>query len=157
MIRPEAKATGPSFVCGGRDLVVTAGPQRPATCKSIFSMKQLLLAPEFKSQSIFGGSLLNRGTNPKCARPLDTKLPQHLVLKAERSTMRLPKYSSRVDDLVRTVARKWNIRVYEYANVGNHRHLLLKVSSRGAWRAFIRELSGRIARALLALRSRFET
>ena len=40
---------------------------------------------------------------------------------------------------------RWNIRVYRYANVGNHLHFLIKAPTRGAWQGFIRELAGGIA------------
>ena len=93
----------------------------------------------------FGGSQFKPGTNPKGARPLDSKLPIHLVLKAERSAMRLPKNFARVNALVTRVAKKRGVRIYEYANVGNHLHLLLKIIKRSTWNAFIRELTGRLA------------
>lgn len=37
------------------------------------------------------------------------------------------------------------MRLYEFANVGNHLHLLIKLPNRRSWNAFIRELTGRIA------------
>jgi hypothetical protein len=37
------------------------------------------------------------------------------------------------------------VRLYEYANVGNHLHLLIKLRNRPSWAAFIREVTGRIA------------
>ena len=95
---------------------------------------------------IFGGSQLARGTSPKVARPLEPTLPIHLVLNAERSAMRLPKHFARVNDIVHGVAAKRRVRIYQYANVGNHLHVLLKLPDRAAWAAFIREVSGRIAR-----------
>ena len=50
----------------------------------------------------------------------------------------------RIDGLVRETARKHEIRLERYANVGNHLHLLVHPRSRKTFRAFIRELSGRI-------------
>ena len=38
------------------------------------------------------------------------------------------------------------MRVYEYANCGNHLHALVRIPRRSRWSAFIRELTGRIAR-----------
>jgi REP element-mobilizing transposase RayT len=91
----------------------------------------------------FGGSLLT--SHPKSRRPLDSKLPTHLVLRAERSTLSTPRSFAVVNELVRNISRKHGVRLYEYANVGNHLHLLLKLRSRPSWAAFIRELTGRIA------------
>lgn len=92
---------------------------------------------------VFGGALLT--SHPKTKRPLDSKLPTHLVLRAQRSAMRNPKYYLKVNQIVRTVCAKHGVRLYEYANVGNHLHLLLKLRTRRSWAAFIRELTGRIA------------
>ena len=94
-------------------------------------------------KDIFGGSLLT--SHPKIKRPLESKLPTHLVLRAERSAMRNPKYYLKVNQIVRAACAKHGVKLYEYANVGNHLHLLLKLQTRRSWAAFIRELTGRIA------------
>ena len=108
-------------------------------------MKQLNLSTQFIAKTTFGGALLKAGTNPKGARPLDSKFPIHLVLKAERSTMRLPKHYARVNHIVHQTMRKHGVRLYEYANCGNHLHHLIKLPRRRTWSAFIRELTGRLA------------
>lgn len=53
-----------------------------------------------------------------------------------------------VNDLVYSVAKKHGVRVYEYANVGNHLHILIKLSHIYRWAAFIRELTGQIAQVV---------
>jgi REP element-mobilizing transposase RayT len=100
----------------------------------------------------FGGALLT--SNPKTKRPLDSKLPTHLVLRARESLLRTPKNFGRVNALVHQIARKYGIRIYEYANVGNHIHLIVRTGRRTSWAGFIRELTGRIA---LLLRKRIGT
>ena len=109
-------------------------------------MKQLNLGKYHQVKHSFGGSLVNvkAKTNPKVARPLSSKLPIHLVLRSERSWMRLPKFFARVDETVAGVAKCHGVRVYQYANVGNHIHALIKIPARGRWAAFIRELTGRL-------------
>ena len=97
-----------------------------------------------KPRAEFGGELL-KNSNAKCKRPLDSKLPLHLVLRSTKSLMRLPKNLIFVDQTVHDVCRQHGVRLYEYANVGNHLHLLIKIPNRAAWAAFIRELTGRIA------------
>lgn len=92
----------------------------------------------------FGGSLLT--SNPKTKRPLDSKWPIHLVVRARESTLRTPKNFGRVQGVLRDLARKYGVRVYRCANVGNHLHLVARVSSRSRWNGYIRELTGRIAR-----------
>lgn len=91
----------------------------------------------------FGGGKLK--SHPKTRRPLHSKLPIHLVLRARKSVLRLPKNQSVVEKTIRQTARKYGIRIFEYANVGNHLHLLIRVSNVALWRRFIREISGRIA------------
>lgn len=59
------------------------------------------------------------------------------------------------DDLIRSLinryAREYNIRVYSFANVGNHLHFLIKTESKvfhvahAEFKAFIRRLTGEIA------------
>ena len=111
-------------------------------------MKQTTFANLARPNLNFGGSLLNANTNPKRARPLDTKRPLHVVLKAERSTMRTPRNFARVNALVLTTAKRYGVRVYEYANAGNHLHILIKLPRRPAWARFIRALTGRLAQAV---------
>jgi hypothetical protein len=56
-----------------------------------------------------------------------------------------PNHCNAIEHLVHEVARRRGIRVYRFANVGNHLHLLVRARTRGAWRAFLREVSGSIA------------
>jgi hypothetical protein len=55
-----------------------------------------------------------------------------------------PKNCGPIHDLTHRLARRWGVRLYRYANVGNHIHLLVKVPSRAVWRRFLRELAGGI-------------
>ena len=100
----------------------------------------------FQTRAFFGGSSLKG--NARCKRPLDTRLPIHLVLRADVSgnlSMRNPRSFGVVNGAVTRVAKKYGVRVYEYANVGNHLHILIKLTKLALWGAFIRELTGRIA------------
>ena len=56
-----------------------------------------------------------------------------------------PAHCDRIHDFTAAVASRWGIRIYRYANVGNHIHLLIRVPSRAAWQRFLRELAGGIA------------
>jgi REP element-mobilizing transposase RayT len=92
----------------------------------------------------FGGSLL-KNSHAKTKRPLESKLPIHLVLRANKSQFRTHKSFKRVNDTVASVCKKHGVKLYKYANVGNHLHMAIKIRSRPSWAAFIRELTGRIA------------
>lgn len=99
-----------------------------------------------KPGASFGGS--NLTSNPKTKRPLDSRLPIHLVLKAKRSQLRLPKTFAKVQTLIENTSKKHGVRIYRQANVGNHLHFVIKIPSVRRWAAFIRELTGRIAQAI---------
>ena len=99
-----------------------------------------------KPKDAFGGSLLKG--NPKTKRPLESKLPILLTMRADKSVMRLNKNFGRVNQLVYGLAKKHGVTIYEYANVGNHLHILIKISRIGRWAPFIRELTGRIAQVI---------
>ncbi len=99
----------------------------------------------------FGGVLLKG--NPRAARPLSFKRPLHLVMrssfaKGERSFLS-PRRAKRIEILVRELARARRIRVYRYANAGNHLHLVVRVPSSSAYKSYIRALTGLIARLTL--------
>ena len=108
-------------------------------------MKQSAFANFHKPHLAFGGALMSAKTNPKVARPLSSQLPIHLVLRSNRSWMRTPKHFKLVNDTVTRATARHGVRLYQFANVGNHLHLLIKIPNRGRWAKFIRELTGRIA------------
>lgn len=100
----------------------------------------------FQQTDRFGGSLLKGNAREK--RPLNSKLPLHLVLRADvqgLQSMRHPQRFGMINKKVTDTAAKYGVRIYEYANVGNHIHLLVRVPKLSLWGAFIRELTGRIA------------
>lgn len=113
--------------------------------KSLSMAKRRTIQQEFeglgfkKPNAEFGGSLLKG--NPKTKRPLDSKLPIHLVLRARRSNLRLPKTFGLVHDTLMQIAQKHGVIIYRYANVGNHLHIVLRLASVRGWAAFIRELT----------------
>ena len=105
---------------------------------------------EFKSQTKFGGSLLKGNARGK--RPMDSKLPLHTVLRTTKSSLRRPAVYRDVNLIVTKAAAKYGVTIYKYANVGNHIHMLLKVTSRRLWAYFVREITGRIAQLVQGLR-----
>ena len=85
----------------------------------------------------------------KAVRPIDPKQALHVVLRSSQARGELSMLNSKNCDAIQQfthkLARRWGVRLYRYANVGNHIHLLLKVPSRAAWQRFVRELAGGIA------------
>src|SRR5262245_56891845 len=101
-----------------------------------------------KPKDEFGGSLLKG--NPRSARPLDSKLPILLTLRAKRSVLRLPKTFKTVETLTVQTAKKYGVKIFKRANVGNHLHLVIQMNPK-LWAKFIRELTGRIAQVIKEL------
>src|SRR5262245_29325177 len=98
-----------------------------------------------KPKDSFGGSELKG--NPRKPRPLDSKLPILLTLRARKSVLRLPKTFGVVQQIVDRTAKKYGIKVYKDANVGNHIHMVIQLNT-WLWTRFIRELTGRIAQVI---------
>lgn len=100
-------------------------------------------AQKASKESAFGGSLLN-GNNPKGSRPLDSKQPIHVVFRGKKGGMLRPKAFARVAKLTETSAHKHGIKIYKFANVGNHLHLVIKLGHVRAWSGFVKEVCGGI-------------
>ena len=90
----------------------------------------------------------------KCRRPLDPKQALHVVMRSSVArgahSMLHPKHCNHIERFTRELAERWGVRLYRYANVGNHIHLLVKVPSRAIWQRFMRELAGGIAIIVIA-------
>src|SRR5665213_2496526 len=97
-----------------------------------------------KPGDIFGGSLLKNG-NARSKRPLASKFAIHVVLHANKSVMRSLRNFAKVEQTLHDTAKRQGVRLYKHANVGNHTHLLIKLTHIRHWPAFIKELSSRIA------------
>ena len=116
-------------------------------------MAKQLHFPEFDRLKIkdFGGALIKG--NAREQRPLSTKRPLHLVMrssiaKGERSFLHL-KRSKKIRDIVYGAGKSQGVKVYRFANSGNHLHLVVLPSSRDAYFRFIRSITGRVARLTL--------
>lgn len=96
----------------------------------------------------FGGALL-KNSNAKTKRPLSTKHALHVVLRSSLArgewSLRSSKNLKMVEKTIRSQAQKYGIKIYEFANVGNHLHLLIKLSNRFTFAPFMRAISGIIA------------
>jgi hypothetical protein len=94
------------------------------------------------------GGELNQGKR-KTSRPIDPKQSLHVVLRSSQAkgkhSLLHPKHCDAIHRLTHALAKRWGIKLYRYANVGNHLHLLVKVPSRAVWQRFLKELAGGIA------------
>lgn len=109
-------------------------------------------APPFKKHfRIEHGGSLNKGRR-KEARPLTTKRPIHVVLRASRArgpwSFLLPKNRRQVDQLVSKTSKKFGVKVSQLANSGNHLHLVVQGKRRQGLQSFLRTLPALLARKI---------
>ena len=94
-----------------------------------------------KSVLKFGGLLLKGKRKSK--RPVCSKRPMHLVLKANSNSLR--KFKRIIEVIITGAAKRWGIRIYRIAVAANHIHLVYRVPNRIAYRHFIQWVTGTVA------------
>lgn len=98
----------------------------------------------------------NASGKRKGRRPLSSKQWIHLVLKSEHAKERMSFLTARnqvfVETTVRKKADKFGVRVADFANVGNHLHLKIKVTSREGFKKFLKAVTTLIARHVTGAR-----
>lgn len=108
--------------------------------------QQKLFPPDPTS---YGGTLLRTRQGRAGPRPLGTRTTMHLVLRASRArgtkSFRQPKHAATVQRLSRKFAQRYGVQILKLANVGNHLHFHIRLSSRHTYRPFIRALTAAIA------------
>jgi hypothetical protein len=112
---------------------------------------QLALLKEMqKKQFAFGGSQLK--SNPKVKRFISTKEATHLVLRSDKAKGQhsFLRRSKEAREVIYKTSEKYGVRIYKFANVGNHFHIVLRIYKRFLWKAYICELTSRLA-ALIGL------
>ena len=97
-------------------------------------------------RTVHGGEV-RRGRR-KLERPVSTRRPMHVVLTSRRARgpWSLRKHDRTVRDVLRRMARRFDVRIYDYANVGSHLHLVLRARRREGFQAFLRSFAGIVAR-----------
>jgi REP element-mobilizing transposase RayT len=105
---------------------------------------------EDKNIKHFGGAYLKK-SHPKVARPLSIKRSLHLVMRSSKATgsYSFLKNSRKIFDIIYKQSKLHGVKIYRYANGGNHLHLVILPRSASAYRKFIRAASGLIARLIL--------
>ena len=112
-------------------------------------MQQALFAHDLHTEIVrtAHGGAVRRGRR-KLERPVSTRRPMHVVLSSERArgAWSLRRHERTVREALRKMAHRFGVRVYEFANVGSHLHLLVRVRRRDAFQAFLRSFAGIVAR-----------
>lgn len=109
--------------------------------------KQIPLFTFPKSKTAHGGSL--GSGKRKNARPLCVKRSLHIVFRAEGArggwSLLHPKHAKRLHLLLRKYSERFEVRIYEYANVSNHIHLLVRGRTKEGLRNLMRAFAGHSA------------
>lgn len=83
-------------------------------------------------------------------RPIVSHQSMHVVMRSSlaRGRMSLLKNEAKIQKLIRRMSENHGVRIYKFANVGNHIHIHLRVTRPVKWKGFISGLAGGIARAV---------
>lgn len=89
-------------------------------------------------------------------RPFDPKRSMHLVLRASRAkgeySMLKVRFEKRIRTLIYRHARLNDIRIRQYANGGNHLHMLIQARKVEGFRRFLRTVAGIVPRLVTGAR-----
>lgn len=104
------------------------------------------------ARTTHGGSA-SRGKR-KLERPVSVRGPMHLTLHSQRArgTWSLLQHRRGVREALRACASRSGVRVYEFANVGTHLHLLVRARRRESFQSFLRSFAGIVARVVTGAR-----
>ena len=82
-------------------------------------------------------------------RPVDTTRAMHLVLRASSARGDWSMLSSRnvkpIRRLIDRMSVRFGVKIYNFSNVGNHLHLIVRAKSRKGFQDFLRTIAARIA------------
>jgi putative transposase len=92
----------------------------------------------------FGGDLLKN--KRKSARPLSTRDPIHLVLRAERSNLR--RHGKQIRHYWGGFSKRFGVKTYESSLNSNHIHAVIRIHSRRMYTQFIQALCGALTKTL---------
>ena len=108
-----------------------------------------------KEKSDYGGRLLNTRKGRSCPRPVAVKNSMHLVLRSSKAveqwSFKKKGNEAKVVHLIKKFSKKYGVKIHSFANVGNHLHFHLKLSSRYTYAPFIRALTASIAMAVTGM------
>src|SRR6267378_6428069 len=124
-------------------------------CSSRSTMQRSLFAHNVHAELMRTehGGAIRRGRR-KLERPVSVRRPMHVVLTSHkaRGPWSLRKHEGVVRDTLRAMAYRFGIRIYDFANVGTHMHLLVRARRRDSFQAFLRSFAGIVARRVTGAR-----
>jgi REP element-mobilizing transposase RayT len=115
---------------------------------SFADLKKTSKNEDFSKRKLHGHD--TRKGHRKLFRPIDPKKALHLVFRSERAkgnwSLRRFKHIEHIKKLTYFLAKRNQVKIIEYANGGNHIHLLVHAKDRVGFKRFTRTLTGLIAR-----------
>jgi REP element-mobilizing transposase RayT len=121
----------------------------------LFAMQTSLFSGELRrelARTEHGGAV--RRHRRKLERPVSTRRPMHVVLTSRHASgaWNLRKHDRAVRGALRAMARRFGVRIYDFANVGSHLHLLVRTRRREEFQGFLRSFAGIVARRVTGAR-----
>src|SRR5882724_12148580 len=118
-------------------------------------MQRPLFAPDLHAELVRTehGGAVRRGRR-KLERPVSVRRPMHVVLTSQRARgpWSLRRHDRTVRDALRAMAGRFGIKIYDFANVGTHLHLLVRARRRASFQGFLRSFAGIVARRVTGAR-----
>lgn len=101
------------------------------------------------------GGGLNKNKR-KLERPISTKRSMHITLRSSqaRGKWSFLNFKNRIhiESIVRQQARKFGVKIQDFANVGNHLHIKTRAATRQGFQSFLRSVTCLIARKVTGAR-----
>jgi REP element-mobilizing transposase RayT len=120
---------------------------------------QLLPKTEMKSAKSFGGILRNTRKGRQGPRPLATKTSMHLVLRSSKATgkwaLNYGNNHQRIREIFWKFSKKYGVKIHSLANVGNHLHIHMQLSSRHTYKKFICAVSSAVVMQITKAKAGF--
>src|SRR6266851_4484316 len=111
---------------------------------------QLLLSDELKAKIEHGGDL-STGKR-KGRRPFSSTKPFHIVLRSSLAegelSFRKASHFRFIKDLIKSLSKRFGVKIYSYSINSNHVHMVAKGESRNGFHNFFRTFAGLVARKI---------
>jgi REP element-mobilizing transposase RayT len=92
----------------------------------------------------------------KAARPHSARTPLHVTFRSSKARGGLsflhPAHAQRIKARTQAAAKRFQVRVHQFANVGNHLHLLIEGRTRDGIKHFLRTMGAQVATVVTGAR-----
>lgn len=98
-------------------------------------------------KSAYGGELLKTRAGRSRGRPISTYHSMHLVIRSSKAKgeYSLSRFRKPIEEILHKFGVKHGVKLIDFANVGNHLHIHIKLAHRHGYKRFIRAVTASIA------------